>query len=206
MSEIKINSRFSNDKFLFKIKRKLFRLKFKRKIKFGTNLRILGGIPIVKIPKDGKIIIGDNVVLNSDFEGSNTSLTTKVKFVTGTTGKIIIGNNCDLNGTCFVSYDEIEIGDFCQFASSSIISDTDFHPVDPKFRLKQMKGESFSFNSVSKKKIKIGNNVWVGWGTVILKGVNIGDNSIIAAGAVVVSDIPSNCIAAGNPAKPVKNI
>jgi acetyltransferase-like isoleucine patch superfamily enzyme len=145
-------------------------------------------------------------VLNSDFERSNTSLTTKVKFVTGITGKIIIGNNCDLNGTCFVSYDEIEIGNFCQFASSSIISDTDFHPVDPKSRLKQMKGESFSFDSVSKKKIKIGNNVWVGWGTVILKGVTIGENSIIAAGSVVVSDIPSNCIAAGNPAKPVKNI
>jgi acetyltransferase-like isoleucine patch superfamily enzyme len=206
MSEIKINSRFSNEKFLFKIKRQLFRFKFKQKIKFGNNLRILGGIPIVKIPKDGKIIIGDNVVLNSDFERSNTSLTTKVKFVTGITGKIIIGNNCDLNGTCFVSYDEIEIGNFCQFASSSIISDTDFHPVDPKSRLKQMKGESFSFDSVSKKKIKIGNNVWVGWGTVILKGVTIGENSIIAAGSVVVSDIPSNCIAAGNPAKPVKNI
>lgn len=206
MIENKKYTRFSTDKFIYKFKRHLLKLLYNNKIEFGSNLRILGELPILKIPRQGKVYIGDNVVLNSDFISSNTSLTTRVKFITGYTGKIVIGNNCDLNGTCFVSYDEIEIGDYCQFASSSMISDTDFHPVDPNYRLAQMKGESFPFESVSKRKIKIGCNVWVGWGVIILKGVTIGDNSIIAAGSVVVSDIPQNVIAAGNPAKVVKNI
>ena len=201
-----ITTRFSTDKFLYKYKRYILKLLFHNKVEFGKNLRILGELPIFKIPHKGKVYIGDNVVLNSDFISSNTSLTTRVKFVTGYTGKIVIGNNCDLNGTCFVSYDEIEIGDYCQFASSSLISDTDFHPIDPNIRLAQMKGESFQFDTVSKRKIKIGCNVWVGWGVIILKGVTIGDNSIIAAGSVVVSDIPQNVIVAGNPAKVIKNI
>lgn len=200
------STRFSNDKLIYKVKRLLLKLVAHNKLSFGKNLRITGAMPLLKIPQNGKIVLGNNVVLNSDFKNSNTTLTTAVKLVTGYNGKIIIGNNCDLNGTCFVAYDELEIGDYCQFSSSTIISDTDFHPVNPDMRLAQMRGEKFPFESVGKKKIKIGNNVWVGWGAIILKGVTIGDNSIIAAGAVVVSDIPSNCIAAGNPAKVVKQI
>lgn len=187
---------------------KILRLKYKwgNNLMVGSELQILGQAPILKVPKNGKVIIGDSVVLNSDFINSNTSLTTRVKFVTGTNGTIRIGNNCDLNGTCMVAYDEIEIGDNCQFASSSIISDTDFHPIDINARIAQMQGLSFSHSLVSKKKIKIGNNVWIGWGAIILKGVHIGNNSIVAAGAVVVRDVPENVIVAGNPALIVKNI
>lgn len=172
----------------------------------GSGFQILGALPIIKAPGNGRIIIGDNVVLNSDFKNSNTSLTTKVKFVVGLHGTIKIGNNCDLNGTCMVAYDEIEIGDFCQFASSSLIADTDFHSVKPDIRLNQMQGIPFSFDEVKKKKIKIGNNVWVGWNTIILKGVTIGDNSVIAAGSVVVKNVPANVMVAGNPAVVIKSI
>ncbi len=188
------------------LKNSLIKIKFGSKVLIGNNTKILGSMPIFKLPKNGRIIIGSNTVINSDFINTNTSLTTRVKFVTGYNGVIKIGNNCDLNGTCFVAYEEIEIGDFCQFASSSLISDTDFHPVDPHQRMLQMKKEQFSFDSVNKKKIKIGNNVWVGWGAIILKGVTIGENSIIAAGAVVVSDVPANVIAGGNPAKIIKQL
>nr|WP_207652455.1 DapH/DapD/GlmU-related protein [Clostridium beijerinckii] len=54
--------------------------------------------------------------------------------------------------------------------------------------------------------VNIGNNVWIGSVVTILKGVTIGDNSVIAANSVVTKDIPANSIAAGNPAKVVKNI
>lgn len=176
------------------------------KFSAGEKLQVLGANPIIKAPQNGRIIVGTEVVLNSDFVNSNTSLSTRVKFVTGINGLIKIGNNCDLNGTCMVAYDEIEIGNYCQFASSSIISDTDFHPVNPEIRLAQMKGLPFSHDEVKKKKIKIGDNVWLGWGSIVLKGVTIGDNSIVAAGAVVVKDVPPNVIVAGNPAQVVKRL
>jgi acetyltransferase-like isoleucine patch superfamily enzyme len=199
-----MNIRTSSGTFRFKIKSMILKVLYRRKVVIGKNLKILGKMPIIKIPQEGSLFFGDNNILNSDFISSNTSLTTRVKFVTGYNGKIVIGNNCDFNGTCIVSYQEIEIGDFCQFASSTLISDTDFHPIEPDLRLAQMKGIGFSHEKVGKKKIKIGCNVWVGWGVIILKGVTIGDNSIIAAGSVVVRDIPPNVIVAGNPAKVVK--
>lgn len=195
-----------NRKLLTTLKFNLFKLKWRKQLDLGLNVKILGGLPIIKAPKAGKVFISDDVVLNSDFINTNTSLTTRVKFVTGINGIIKIGKACQLNGTCMVAYDEIEIGDYCQFASSTLISDTDFHPVDPEERRAQVKGHAFSFDSVNKKKITIGNNVWVGWGAIILKGVTIGDNSIVAAGAVVVRDVPENVVVAGNPAKVVKRI
>ena len=54
--------------------------------------------------------------------------------------------------------------------------------------------------------ITIGQNVWFGARCIVLKGVTIGDNSVIAAGSIVVKSIPANCVAAGNPARVVKEI
>jgi acetyltransferase-like isoleucine patch superfamily enzyme len=150
------------ERFLSSVRKRILYLRWRKKFIVGKQVQILGSIPILKVPANGKIIVGDEVVLNSDFVNSNTALTTKVKFVTGINGKIRIGNNCDLNGTCMIAYDEIEIGDFCQFASSSLISDTDFHPVNPEARITQMLGMPFSYDLVNKKKVKIGHNVWVG--------------------------------------------
>lgn len=55
-------------------------------------------------------------------------------------------------------------------------------------------------------KVKIGNNVFIGMNTTILKGITIGDNVIIGAGSIVTSDIPSDCIAVGNPCRKIMNI
>lgn len=54
--------------------------------------------------------------------------------------------------------------------------------------------------------VKIGNNVFIGMNTIILKGVNIGSNVIIGAGSVVTKDIPDNVVAAGNPCRPIMTI
>ena len=53
---------------------------------------------------------------------------------------------------------------------------------------------------------KVGNNVWFGGNVVVLPGVKIGDNSVIGAGSVVTRDIPSNCVAVGNPCRVVKSL
>ncbi|WP_151802437.1 acyltransferase [Acinetobacter guillouiae] len=187
---------------------KVFLLKkiYKNHVFFRGEVKILGQLPYFKLPKNGKIFLGNQVVLNSDFKNTNTALTYRCKFVTGYDGIIKIGNNTMLNGVCIVSYKNVEIGDECQIASSTIISDTDFHPVDPILRSKQVKGENFPFSSVGKKEIKIGNNVWIGWNCTILKGVEIGDNSIVAAGSVVLAgSYPNGSLIAGNPAKVIKS-
>lgn len=55
-------------------------------------------------------------------------------------------------------------------------------------------------------RITVGNNVFIGWGVIILPGVTIGDNVIIGAGSIVTKEIPSNCVAVGSPARPVKTL
>lgn len=64
----------------------------------------------------------------------------------------------------------------------------------------------YKCNCGSSGKVKIGDNVFIGLGTTILKGVTIGNNVVIAAGSVVNKDIPDDCVAAGNPAKPIMSI
>ncbi|CAF3555215.1 unnamed protein product [Rotaria sp. Silwood1] len=71
------------------------------------------------------------------------------------------------------------------------------HPIDPQERL-----DGLEYG----KPVRIGNNVWIGGGTIIVAGATIGDNSVIGAGSVVVKDIPANVVAVGNPCKVVKQL
>lgn len=186
---------------------KLALLRFKYvSIRAGNGIKILGKMPFVKMYDGSTLVIGNNVVLNSDLRNSNTALTTRCKFVIGYTGKLEIGDNTMLNGVSITAYKNVAIGRNCQIASSSLITDTDFHPTDPKIRLLQVTGQKYDLDFVNKENVIIGNNVWIGWGAIILKGTIIGDNSIVAAGSVVLGEFPSNVIIAGNPAKIVKCI
>lgn len=176
------------------------------KRKYGNHLitdgpvRIMGRQPVLKLPGDSRLIIGKSVVLNSDDEHSNTALTYRCTLVCGLNGSIEIGDNTMLNGVAVTAYHKVSIGKNCQIASCTLISDTDFHPVNPSSRLRESMGYKINHAEVNKKPITIGDNVWIGWGSIILKGVNIGENSIIAAGSVVLNDVPANVLVAGNPA------
>ncbi len=183
-----------------KCKAQLLRWKYGNKVQLLGGLKVVGKLPVFKLPGTSRIILGDRVVLNSDFVRSNTALTYKCTFVCGLEGVIEIGDNSQLNGVAITAYKKVVIGRNCQLASSTIIADTDFHPVDASVREQEVLGYKIDYSKVGKKEVVIGNNVWIGWGSIILKGVTIGDNTIIAAGSVVVNDIPANCLAAGNPA------
>ena len=190
---------------LNKIYTNIIKIKYKNKVFFGNKLVVMGKIPYFKLPKNGKVVLGENIILNSDIKNSNTALTYRCKFVTGYDGIIEIGDNTMINGSCIVSYLHVKFGKNCQIASSTLISDTDFHPIDSVARKAQVEGREFSFDMVKKEKIDIGDNVWIGWNCTILKGVLIGDNSVIAAGSVVLrGNYPPNSLIAGNPAKVVK--
>ena len=186
--------------FLQKLKTNILKQKYKGHIATDGPLRILGKLPVLKTPGTSKVVMGNKVVLNSDFKNSNTALTYRCTLVCGLQGIIEIGDNTMLNGVCITAYEKVSIGKNCQIASCTIISDTDYHPVDPEIRYRESMGHKIDFKHVAKAPVKIGDNVWIGWGTTILKGVTIGSNSIIAAGSVVIFDVPANCLVAGNPA------
>lgn len=71
------------------------------------------------------------------------------------------------------------------------------HPIDANLRNQGLE---------SAKPIKVGSNVWIGGGVTVIGGVTIGDNVVIGAGSVVTKDIPSNCVAVGNPCAPTKTL
>ncbi|MDB5251882.1 MAG: hypothetical protein JWP27_1051 [Flaviaesturariibacter sp.] len=192
----------------FREKVKAWRLKRKygKKVVLKGALKILGQQPVFKLPGTSRIILGDRVVLNSDFIHSNTALTYRCTLVCGLTGILEIGDNTMLNGVSVTAYEHVTIGKNCHIASCTLITDTDYHPLDPATREREVLGYGIDHSIVKKKPVTIGNNVWIGWGCTILKGVTIGDNSVIAAGSVVTGDIPANVIAAGNPAVPKKKI
>lgn len=108
---------------------------------------------------------------------------------------IKIGEGSYLNFNCnFVDDGKIVIGNKVMFGPNVTIA-TVGHPICPDIR------EYMYTDSVI-----IGNNCWIGAGTIICPGVSIGENTVIGAGSVVTKDIPANCVAAGNPCKVVREI
>lgn len=111
----------------------------------------------------------------------------------GENANMEIGNNCFFNRNCSVTaYKSITIGDNCMIANNVVIIDHD-HKFNEKSISKELVGCP----------VVLGNNVWVGANTVILKGVKIGDGAIVAAGSVVTKNIAPYCIYAGVPAKKI---
>lgn len=90
----------------------------------------------------------------------------------------------------------IYIGDRVLFGPNVTIA-TANHPILPELREKALQ-----YN----KEVHIGNNVWVGAGTVIVPGVTIGENTVIGAGSIVTKDIPANVVAVGNPCQVLREI
>jgi acetyltransferase-like isoleucine patch superfamily enzyme len=108
---------------------------------------------------------------------------------------IKIGKNVFINHACsFLDMGGITVGDNVLIGPKvNLVSEN--HPIDPTQR-----------KSLIGKPIIIKNNAWIGAGATILPGITVGENSIVAAGAIVTKDVPDNTIVAGNPARPIKNI
>lgn len=123
---------------------------------------------------------------------------TILKTAPGKVGKITVGEGTTLSGTCIVSYDSVTLGKNILFGPEVVIMDGDGHPADRRL----------PDNAENKAKctapVKIGDNVWIGLGATILKGVTIGDYAVVATHAVVVKDVPAHAVVAGNPAKVIK--
>ncbi|PXY42080.1 acyltransferase [Flavobacterium cheongpyeongense] len=132
-------------------------------------------------------------------------------------GKITIGDRTFIGGGTFICIDEIEIGNDVMFSWGCTVADNNSHSniwserkddvLDWKKGLDENKiGAYKDWTNVKKAKITIKDKAWIGFNSIILKGVTIGEGAIVGAGSVVTKDVQDWTIVAGNPARMVKEI
>lgn len=162
----------------------------------------LFGLPIISRAPSSSVTIGDRVVLCSDSRFTALGVNHAVILRTLRRGaEIRLGNDVGLSGTVICAAQRVEIGNNGLIGANVTITDTDFHPLDPHGR-RYSRDES----KIRSAPVRIEDNVFVGAGSTILKGVTIGANSVIGAGSVVTASIPPNVVAAGNPCRPIKSL
>ncbi len=162
----------------------------------GNNFKSKG---IIQRRGKGLLIIGNNVVINSS-ENANIVGETRTKIYVEKGHSLKIGNNVGISNAIIVCKESIEIEDNVLIGANAKIYDSDFHSLD--YTKRGIPGEDLP----SSKKIVIKKNAFIGAHSIILKGVTIGERSIVGAGSVVTKDIPNDEIWAGNPAKFIRKI
>src|SRR3712207_863810 len=144
--------------------------------------------------------------------GDHVSCYAGCSFAIGENGSCSIGSFTLLNGALVMAEERIEIGSHCLISWGVAIADSDFHPLDAAQRRADAEALAPFFQdrpprpSLRSRPVIIGHHVWIGMTSTILKGVTIGDNSIVAAGSVVTKSVPANVIVAGNPAVITKEL
>lgn len=140
--------------------------------------------------------------------GDRVKVYTWATFNVEPAGYVEIGDDSTLVGPIFMCAERISIGKRVIISYNVTIADSDFHPIDSEQR-KQDAIANAPFGDRSRrpplvsKAVVIEDDVWVGIGAIILKGVRIGQGARIGAGAVVTSDVSAGVEVAGNPARPV---
>lgn len=158
----------------------------------GKGLRLIRGIP--RLCGYVRIELGDFVVLHGSSEICGAKVFDEPILRIGSHSHL--GNNL-----LIMVAKRIEIGTHCLIANDVTIADNDGHPLDPEKRLQYLPPEPEACREVV-----IGDNVWIGKGSIVLKGVTIGNGAIVAAGSVVTRDVPAYTVVAGNPARVVKHL
>jgi acetyltransferase-like isoleucine patch superfamily enzyme len=150
-----------------------------RRFQAGRNFRVFGSL-VVRGP--GRVVFGDNVrVINRT-----------TPFTHSPDAVITVGNRVDLVAVRFGCAQKISIGDRSQVSECRIM-DTDFHSIAVNRRDPDA--------PVRTAGITIGENVWIAPETAVLPGTTIGDNSVIAFGAICSGAVPANVVMVGNPAR-----
>ena len=163
----------------------------------GKELVING---VLHLHGNGTLRIGSGVQINSS-EISNPigGMSHMIISVYGD-ACVQIGDHTGISNSAINCRSGIVIGDHTKIGGDTKIYDSDFHSLDPAQR---MNGET---DVPAAQPIFIGNHVFIGAHSIILKGVHIGDYSIVGAGSVVVHDIPSRQVWAGNPARFIREL
>lgn len=166
----------------------------------GSDFRTTGQIRI-KARTRGDIIIGEHVRLLAGWRSNRVGLSGPVILHTWEGGEIEIGDHTGASAVVISSRSGVRIGKHCNIGGNVRIYDHDFHALNAEVR----RGPH-GCDDCATKPILIGDDVFIGAQSIILKGVTIGDRAIIGAGSVVTKDVPADAIAAGNPAVIVRKL
>ena len=173
----------------------------KNGVSLGAEIRFYG-IPIVSTTANGEMSIGArcHLVSNTEFTALGVNHPVILRLLRPG-ASIQIGTDTGISGASICAALSIEIGANVLLGANVIITDTDFHSIKPAGRRYNM-----DTDEIKAVPVFIGNNVFIGANVLLLKGSRIGENSVVGAGSVVTGKIPSNVIAAGNPARVIRAI
>ncbi len=119
---------------------------------------------------------------------------TKIRCHEGTVeigAKTVIGQDCTIS-----AYQRVRIGEQCVIADRAMFIDFDHGVVEVERPIR--------VQGIYKRDVEVGSNVWIGYGACILRGVRVGDNSIVGTNSVVTKDVPANAVVAGIPARVIR--
>ena len=160
-------------------------------VSFGKRLRAVN----VDILNIGRIVLGNNIYINSQVLGNPYRSSLRTYYPESI---IEIGDHCIINGAVIHSNCAVLIGAHSRLAPGVTLCDNDSHVPARSIESRELRPPEAP--------IRLGTNVWLGMRSIILKGVTIGDNTIVAAGSVVTRDLPANVLAGGIPAKVIRTL
>ena len=112
-------------------------------------------------------------------------------------GRVEIGEKTVIGQECTISaYQHVRIGEQCVIADRAMFIDFDHGVVEVERPIRQQ--------GIYKRDVVVGSNVWIGYGACVLRGVSVGDNSIVGTNSVVTKDVPANAVVAGIPARIIR--
>jgi acetyltransferase-like isoleucine patch superfamily enzyme len=154
-----------------------------------------------RLKLDGLAFIGPKVVLqigrNAEVRLGRWSWLghgTKIRCHEGVVeigAKTVLGQECTIS-----AYQHISIGRECVVADRVMLIDFDHGMVEVERPIR--------LQGIYKRDVRVGHNVWIGYGACILRGVTVGDNAVIGTGAVVTQDVPANAVVGGVPARVIR--
>ena len=143
--------------------------------------------------------------------GRGSSIYLGVMFDLGPVARVHVGDFTLMNGSRIICDSEINIGDYCLISWNTVLMDTYRVPISPAMRrtlLQQVASHPSRRVEPAEQAhpIAIGDGVWIGFDSVVLPGVKIGDGAIVGARSVVTSDVPPYAVVAGNPARVIRQL
>jgi acetyltransferase-like isoleucine patch superfamily enzyme len=164
-------------------------------VETGPGVRAVGA-PVVQRADDSRIVLGERVVLVSHTRWTALGVSRPVVLRTLRPGaRIEVGADCGLSGATICAAVGVEVGVRVLFGADVLVCDTDFHPVDAVPR------RNAPESAADAAPVRIGDDVFLGARSIVLKGVEIGAGTVVGAGSVVTRSLPPAVVAAGNPCR-----